>query len=109
MEERHHDFHLALIAACGSPRLLALFEQFYAETLRYRRPVLAGPAGGGRDLSAEHRALMQAALDRRPDEAAALLARHYRLTADQFDPAAVAPAPVRPGRPRRDSRAGSES
>ena len=34
LEDRHAAFHLSLIAACGSPRLLALCDQFNTETLR---------------------------------------------------------------------------
>lgn len=89
LEARHKEFHFALIAACGSPRLLLLFEQFYAETQRYRLPAFARPrhgAAAARDISAEHKALHDAALAREADRAAGLLAAHYRLTATQVDP-----------------------
>lgn len=81
-ETRHHEFHRALLAACGSPRLLALFEQLYAETQRYRLPSFRGegPTASGRDLSAEHSHIMEAALARQADRAVRLLQAHYSRT-----------------------------
>lgn len=81
LEARHQEFHLALISACGSNWLLDFARQLSAATERYRAPVLAGESGP-RDVQAEHAALAEAALARRTDEAAALLARHYRLTGE---------------------------
>ena len=46
MEERHHQFHRALIAHCGSPRLLEMADQLYVETQRYRLPSLVGRVAG---------------------------------------------------------------
>ena len=86
MEERHHHFHRALIARCGSPRLMELAERLYVETQRYRLPNYFGGAFNKalgkrqRDATAEHRAIMEATL-RRSDEAVGLLAEHYRKTA----------------------------
>jgi GntR family transcriptional regulator, carbon starvation induced regulator len=86
MEVRHFEFHMALLGACGSPRLLELARQFQAETQRYRQPTLIpalfGQSGApARDVVAEHEAIMSATLGRRSDLAAALLADHYRRTA----------------------------
>lgn len=83
LEIRHHDFHRALLLACQSPRLLALFEQLYAETQRYRLPAFRNEESGQvqRDLSAEHSSIMEAALARKMDEAARLLTLHYDRTA----------------------------
>ncbi|MDH6231645.1 GntR family carbon starvation induced transcriptional regulator [Mesorhizobium soli] len=82
-ETRHHEFHRALLTACGSPRLLALFEQLYAETQRYRLPSFRGEghASSARDLSVEHSNIMEAALARRADTAVDLLRVHYNRTA----------------------------
>ncbi|WJR78924.1 GntR family transcriptional regulator [Bradyrhizobium sp. NP1] len=82
MEERHHHFHRALIADCGSPRLLELADQLYVETQRYRLPSLIGRAPGKqrRDVSAEHQEIMDATL-RRSEAAVRHLAEHYRRTA----------------------------
>lgn len=81
MEERHHHFHRALIAQCGSPRLLELADQLYVETQRYRLPSLVGTATTKppRDVSAEHQEIMDATL-RRSEDAVRLLAEHYRRT-----------------------------
>jgi len=82
MEERHHHFHRALIANCGSPRLLELANQLYVETQRYRLPSLVGQVAGRqrRDVSAEHQEIMDTTL-RRSEAAVHHLAEHYRRTA----------------------------
>ncbi len=81
MEERHQQFHRALIAQCGSPRLLELADQLYVETQRYRLPSLIGKGSGKtrRNVAAEHREIMDATL-RRSEDAVRLLAEHYRRT-----------------------------
>ena len=96
MEERHHHFHRALIAPCGSPRLLELAEQLYVETQRYRLPNYFGGTLGKRrrDAAAEHREIMDATL-RRSEEAVRLLAEHYRKTAAIIEASIEWPAPPR--------------
>ena len=81
LESRHHEFHRALIENCRSRRLLDLADQLFAETQRYRLPALTGRAGS-RDIPGEHRRIMEATIARRPEEATALLAEHYRKTSD---------------------------
>jgi len=83
MEGRHFEFHMALLSACGSRRLLELARQFQAETQRYRQPSLIGKSSAQteRDVVAEHQAIMAATLARRGDQAVSLLAEHYRRTA----------------------------
>lgn len=83
LEARHQDFHQALIGACRSPWLLDLSAQLYAQTERYRRPARAQAMayGSERDVDDEHRALLDAAVSRDADRAVALLAAHYRETA----------------------------
>lgn len=86
LEIRHQDFHRALIAKCGSRRLIGLADQLYAETQRYRLPTLVGKiAEQSRDVPLEHRLIMEAALGRRPDEALTLLAAHYRRTSELIE------------------------
>lgn len=82
LEQRHQAFHDSLIAACGSPWLLTLAAQLYAQTERYRRPTLRDPQylAPSRDVRAEHRRLLDAAVARDAVLAAGLLARHYRET-----------------------------
>ena len=83
MEGRHFEFHMALLGACGSRRLLELARQFQAETQRYRQRSLIGQSisEAARDVVAEHQAIMTAALARSGDQAVGLLAEHYRRTA----------------------------
>lgn len=81
--KRHHEFHRALIARCGSNRLIEIADQLHAETERYRIPTLTGRSKpeAARDVPEEHRQIMQAALARETERAAELLAQHYRRTA----------------------------
>lgn len=77
--EAHGAYHEALVAGCGSPWLLRLRSILYAQSERYRR--LSLPlARTERDLGREHREIMDAALARDADRAAALLAAHFQLT-----------------------------
>lgn len=82
LEDCHYAFHRSLLAACGSKWLLELSAKLYAQTERYRRPSLqdAKHWSRGRDVSLEHRQLMDAAVARDANQAAGLLARHYRET-----------------------------
>ncbi|MBX6316963.1 GntR family transcriptional regulator [Pigmentiphaga sp.] len=83
LEQRHLDFHQALIGACGSRWLTELSMQMYTQTERYRRPTLRGRSGWGdidRDVGREHQELMDAALARDSERAVRLLAEHYRTT-----------------------------
>lgn len=83
LESRHHAFHRALLAACGSAWLLEFFERLYTATERYRLPALAGGAGaGGRDIHAEHAAIAEAVLARDAEQAETLLRQHYLRTAE---------------------------
>ena len=92
MEERHHQFHRALIAHCGSPRLLELANQLYVETQRYRLPSrVAGTPP--RDVSAEHQQIMDATL-RRSEDAVRYLSEHYRRTAAIIEVSIAWPSPA---------------
>jgi GntR family transcriptional regulator, carbon starvation induced regulator len=82
LEARHHAFHRALLAACGSRWMLDFFEQLYLATDRYRLPILTSGAGQPkRDLAGEHSALAEATLCRNADLATRLLREHYEATA----------------------------
>jgi DNA-binding GntR family transcriptional regulator len=75
----HADFHRALVAGCGSLWLLKLRAMLYAQSERYRR--LSVPvARQDRNLEAEHRGIMEAALERDPDRAVRLLSEHLSAT-----------------------------
>lgn len=76
---RHKAFHLALLAACPSARQLAWCESLFDQAERYRY-LSARFRQGTRRKSDEHRRLLQAALRRDADTAAALLEDHVRGT-----------------------------
>ncbi|MCW2309026.1 GntR family transcriptional regulator [Rhodobium gokarnense] len=79
-EARHAEFHDNLVSACGSPILLEFCRTLYSRADRYRRFSLSMETGS-RDVAAEHRAILDAALARDADKAKDLLAAHYEATA----------------------------
>jgi DNA-binding GntR family transcriptional regulator len=80
--EAHADFHRALLDGCANRRLLRMALGLRDEAELYRR--WSRPLGGepGRDLAAEHRALLDAALARDPDASAEALCTHVRHTTE---------------------------
>ncbi len=80
-EAAHRSFHAALIAGCDAPPLLAFCERLREEADRYR--MLANAvAYPHRDVTAEHAAIAEAALDRDAERAASLLAQHLGSTGE---------------------------
>jgi DNA-binding GntR family transcriptional regulator len=79
-EAAHGAFHAALIATCPSRFMIDFCRRLSDHAVRYRRLAMS-QAYPRRDITAEHRVLMEAALDGRAEDAAAALAHHYRLTA----------------------------
>ena len=79
-EARHAAFHAALVSACGSPILLDICERLFSRADRYRR-LSVSLSGGARDVEGEHRQIMEHALARDAEGAAALLRAHYGRTA----------------------------
>lgn len=81
--EHHEAFHTALVSACSSAYLLEFRARLYALSERYRH--LAAdtrlPRLRERDVGAEHRAIADAALGRRTDEACTLIVGHIAETA----------------------------
>ena len=78
----HAEYHSALLSACPSPRLRDLAASLRETAELYRRwsgsfDVHQQP----RDVPAEHRGLMEAALDRDADRAVDLLTKHINKTA----------------------------
>ncbi|MEU6578758.1 GntR family transcriptional regulator [Streptomyces sp. NPDC046805] len=78
----HAAFHEALLSGCGNQRLLRIALGLRDEAELYRR--WSQPLGDepGRDLAGEHRALLEAALARDPEAAAAALCAHVRHTTE---------------------------
>ncbi|NLZ10168.1 MAG: GntR family transcriptional regulator [Alcaligenaceae bacterium] len=84
IEHRHLALHQALISACDSEWLLEFSMKLYIQTERYRRPMLVNryKTDAPRDVSSEHRNLVEATLSRDIPVATQLLAQHYQKTAD---------------------------
>lgn len=83
LERRHRDFHASLISACGSRWLIELSAQLYAQTERYRRPLLGAQAwSSGRNIHAEHEGIMKMVLKRDAGKSIELLGAHYRKTGE---------------------------
>lgn len=76
----HTRFHTALLAACGSPRLLNVISDLNTAADIYRQWAVKPGLEGGRDIAAEHRLLMELTTARRTHEAIAALRAHLELT-----------------------------
>lgn len=74
-EERHFDFHAALVGGCDSRYLYDYWERMFVAATRYRR-WSAVNFPGERDVEDEHRAIMDATLARDADKATALMREH---------------------------------
>jgi DNA-binding GntR family transcriptional regulator len=77
--ELHKAFHIALISACGSERLIRNCENHFDQSERYRR-LSARVRGKPRNTVLEHKALMECVLKRKPEKARALLIEHIEKT-----------------------------
>jgi len=101
-EAAHHRFHAALIGPGRSPWLLRVREQLDAQMERYRRLLMFQTPGATNSLaaeilaehasllaealgSAEHEAILRAALDRDVARAESLMSAHLRRTAGLFE------------------------
>ena len=78
--QRHKDFHMALVAAASSTRIVAACSSLFDQAERYRRFSLMNRTKP-RNTTDEHKRLMEAAIGRQPELAAALLKEHIQLTA----------------------------
>jgi len=75
----HGEFHFRLACACQSPILLRVREQLFTQAERYRR--LSLPLKTTlRDVDGEHKAIMEATLARKADQACKLMSRHLNKT-----------------------------
>ncbi|HHW82619.1 MAG TPA: GntR family transcriptional regulator [Actinomycetales bacterium] len=76
----HRDFHLKLIEPSGIPILYDLCGTLFDLVLLYGRWSDTAGRMVGRDIAQEHRAIMDAAINRKGDLAAKLLREHYETT-----------------------------
>lgn len=91
-EQLHRAFHRTLLEGCGSPLLLGFCEQLYDQAYRYRQ-LAAQKAYKRRNELDEHRAMFEAAMNGRLEEAQRCIAEHYRRTAGIFIDTDAAPGP----------------
>lgn len=93
--ELHKAFHVALIAACASPRLLEEQGRLYDQAERYRHHMMqAYLLEIGVGIMDEHRQLMELVLARKAEEACSMLHHHLGLTYDFcFNSSAARAAP----------------
>ncbi len=82
-EKQHRAFHLALIAGCPSRWLTEFYAHLFDHADLYRHQYLSAEQGGRkRDVVAEHRALVDAAVARDGDRLVTLLDTHIRRTTE---------------------------
>lgn len=80
-EERHCEFHQALVAACKSTWLMRFRRILFDQSERYRRLSLL-QLSVERDVPGEHRAIMETTLARDVDAACNHLKAHIQRTAE---------------------------
>jgi GntR family carbon starvation induced transcriptional regulator len=77
----HKEFHIALVSACDSARLLAACSAMFDQSQRYRN-LSARHRASPRNAGAEHRRLMELALHRDQVGGRQLLGEHVQKTAN---------------------------
>ncbi len=80
-EQRHSEYHMAILGACGSDILLGYCAQLLEKTLRYRNISTVVEYRERHELE-EHRAIMEATIDRDAERAVSLLKSHFEITRD---------------------------
>ena len=78
----HTAFHHSLIQGCNSPRLIEIAQSLRDAAELYRRWSVSFAPGDPRDINAEHRAILDAVVNRQPDTAQHLLTHHIQQTTD---------------------------
>ena len=77
---RHREFHMSILAPCGSRWLLELSEKLFDWTQRHQNLALRSDVVGSRDVAGEHNDLTKAVLARDADKAIRLFNAHVTLT-----------------------------
>lgn len=78
----HRAFHAKLLEASDCAHMLRLAENLGASTELYRRWAAPSQAGAKRDVEAEHKAILDAAVGRDAEKTAQLLRQHYEGTVE---------------------------
>jgi GntR family carbon starvation induced transcriptional regulator len=94
-EAANNAFHLTLIARCDMPLLIKMYKSLVSMNDRYRHIYLKAVTVQ-RDVIEEHTAIAEAAVDRRADDAAAILVRHIERSTDNLRRLIGADLPVEP-------------
>jgi GntR family carbon starvation induced transcriptional regulator len=101
-EQANRQFHMALISGCSSRWLLRFTASLYDQSQRYRARTVWRRPVPRQGLSAEHKEIIKAALDRAAEPACAALSSHIANTARVVEAsifgeadAALAPGPQR--------------
>ena len=89
--KEHRSFHAALVAACGSPKLLAIREGLFAQAERYVALSIVSNFPARNDIG-EHEQIMRAALARNVTRAIQLHSSHIERTAERVAKSAAAAA-----------------
>jgi DNA-binding GntR family transcriptional regulator len=76
----HEAFHFGLLSACGNDYLLGVCRRLFDASELYRRWSTSG--GKSRNVGAEHKDIMDAALARKADEAVEMYEQHIERTAE---------------------------
>lgn len=87
-EARHKEFHMLLLARCGSSWLIDFCSTLMDQAVRYRNLSMnTNPNRQRREgAAAEHSAILEAVLDHDTPRACALLDEHYRVTLESLRP-----------------------
>ncbi|MDB5576386.1 MAG: transcriptional regulator, GntR family [Bradyrhizobium sp.] len=75
----HKGFHMALIAACGSPRLLEMSAMLFDQTFRYRQ-IVRDKLMPHRPSQGDHKLIAESVIARDFATASDLLRQHLRVT-----------------------------
>ncbi len=98
----HKQFHSALVAACGSPRMLELHGALYDQAFRYRFLMMENLMRRPQKLSASHAELARLVLARDAGPACARLTRHLHSALEVIYPAQnIVPLPTAGAEPSR--------
>lgn len=78
-EDKHKEFHMSLLSACGSSILLKICDQLYDQNIRYRN-IASNYISVERKVGNEHESILTHVLNGNEDKAVEKLLSHYRRT-----------------------------